>query len=68
MKFLPHLPWNDFSSDTLPSTAAQAVEQEDQVRMGMADQEALAKALISPSKPNAAIKRAFANAERLLSA
>nr|WP_315237252.1 hypothetical protein [uncultured Limnohabitans sp.] len=36
--------------------------------MSMADQEALAKALISPSKPNAAIKRAFANAERLLSA
>jgi hypothetical protein len=29
---------------------------------------ALAKALISPTKPNAALKRAFANAERLLQA
>ena len=68
MKFLPHLPSNDFATDTLPSTAAQAIEREDQVRMSMADQEALAKALISPIKPNAALKRAFAKAERLLSA
>lgn len=67
MKSLPHPPLIDFAARALQSTAAQAIEQEDQVRMTMADQEALAKALTSPSKPNAAIKRAFANAERLLS-
>lgn len=68
MKFLPCPPLTDFAVHALQSAAAQAVEQEDQVRMTMADQDALAKALISPTKPNANLKRAFANAERLLSA
>lgn len=67
MKSSPHPPLIDFAARALQSTAAQAIEQEDQVHMTMADQDALAKALISPTKPNAALERAFANAERLLS-
>ncbi len=47
----------------------QEVEQlADHVRMTMADQEAFAQALIAPAKPNAALKRAFAKANKLLAA
>ncbi|NCX12626.1 MAG: DUF1778 domain-containing protein, partial [Betaproteobacteria bacterium] len=40
----------------------------DYVRMTVADQEAFAQALIAPGKPNAALKRAFAKANKLLAA
>lgn len=56
----------DFVVHALQSSAYQAIEQAAQVRMSMADQEAFAKALISPAKPNAALKRAFAKAHKLL--
>ena len=56
----------DFVIHALQSAASQAIEQADQVRLAVADQEAFAKALISPAKPNAALKRAFAKADRLL--
>jgi uncharacterized protein (DUF1778 family) len=58
----------DFVVHALQSAASQAIEQADHVRMTMADQEAFAQALISPAKPNAALKRAFAKANKLLSA
>ena len=56
----------DFVVHALQSAASQAIEQADHVRMTMADQEAFAQALISPAKPNAALQRAFANANQLL--
>ena len=56
----------DFVIHALQSAASQAIEQADQVRLAVADQEAFANALISPAKPNAALKRAFAKADRLL--
>ena len=58
----------DFVIHALQSAASQAIEQADHVRMTMADQEAFARALIAPAKPNAALKRAFAKANKLLAA
>lgn len=56
----------DFVVHALQAAASQAIEQADHVRMTVADQEAFARALIDPGKPNAALKRAFAGASRLL--
>ena len=56
----------DFVVHALQTAAAQAIEQSDQVRLTVADQDAFARALISPAKPNTALKRAFAKANRLL--
>lgn len=56
----------DFVIHALQWAASQAIEQADQVRLAVADQEAFANALLSPAKPNAALKRAVAKAERLL--
>ena len=56
----------DFVIHALQSAASHAIEQADQVRLAVADQEAFANALISPAKPTAALKRAFAKADRLL--
>ena len=58
----------DFVLDALQSAASQAIEQADYVLMTVADQEAFAQALIAPAKPNAALKRAFAKANKLLAA
>ena len=58
----------DFVVHSLQLAAAQAIEQADQVRLSLADQEAFANALIAPAKPNAALKRALAKANTLLSA
>ena len=56
----------DFVVHALQSAASEAIEQADLVRMTVADQEAFAQALIAPSKPNAALKRAFTKANKLL--
>lgn len=59
----------DFVTHALHIAAAQAIAQADHVRLSVADQESFANALIAPSKPNAALKRAFAKArKRLLAA
>ena len=58
----------DFVAHALQSAATQAIEQAHHVHMTMADQEAFANALISPSKPNAALKRAFSKANKFLAA
>ena len=47
----------DFVVHSLQLAATQAIEQADQVRLSLADQEAFANALIAPAKPNAALKR-----------
>ncbi len=48
--------------------AQEAIAQSDQVRLSLADQETFAHAMIAPAKPNAALKRAFAKANKLLAA
>lgn len=56
----------DFVIYALQVAASEAIEQSDHVRLSLADQEAFANALIAPAKPNAALKRAFAKANKLL--
>jgi len=58
----------DFVIHALQMAASEAIEQADQVRLSLVDQEAFADALIAPAKPNAALKRAFAKADKLLTA
>lgn len=58
----------DFVIHALQLAASQTIERSDRVRMSVLDQEAFANALIAPAKPNAAIKRAFAKANKLLAA
>jgi uncharacterized protein (DUF1778 family) len=48
--------------------ASRAIAQSDHVRLSVVDQEAFASALIEPAKPNAALKRAFNKASKLLAA
>jgi len=56
----------DFVIHALQEAASEAIEQSDQVRLSIVDQEAFAHALMAPAKPNAALKRAFAKANKLL--
>jgi uncharacterized protein (DUF1778 family) len=56
----------DFVVHALQLAAAEAIEQVDNLRLAVADQEAFANALITPPKPNAALKRAFSRANKLL--
>lgn len=58
----------DFVIHALQMAASEAIEQADQVRLSIVDQEAFADALIAPAKPNAALKHAFAKANKLLAA
>lgn len=58
----------DFVVHALQVAASQAIEQSDQIRLSLADQEAFANAVIAPPAPNAALERAFARADKLLSA
>jgi len=58
----------DFVIHALQMAASEAIEQADQVRLSIVDQKAFAHALIAPTKPNAALKRAFAKANKLLAA
>jgi uncharacterized protein (DUF1778 family) len=58
----------DFVVHALQMAATSAIAQSDHVRLSVADQEAFANALIAPAKPNAALKRAFAKANKILAA
>ena len=58
----------DFVVHALQVAATRAIAQSDHVRLSVADQEAFAKALIAPAKPNAALRRAFAKANKILTA
>jgi uncharacterized protein (DUF1778 family) len=58
----------DFVIHALQVAASQTIERADRVRLSVLDQEAFANALIAPAKPNAALKRAFAKANKLLAA
>ena len=58
----------DFVIHALQIAASQTIERADRVRLSVLDQEAFANALITPAKPTAALKRAFAKANKLLAA
>jgi uncharacterized protein (DUF1778 family) len=58
----------DFVVHALQMAASRAIAQSDHVRLSVVDQEAFASALIEPAKPNAALKRAFTKASKLLAA
>lgn len=57
----------DFVAHALQIAAYQAIEEADQIRLSLADQQAFAQALITPPTPNAALKRAFAKSMELFS-
>ena len=57
------------AAQTFVQDAAQrAIEQSSVIRLSLADQECFAAALLSPPKPTAALKRAFARRKKLLGA
>ena len=56
----------DFVVLALEVAASQVIERSEHVRLSVVDQEAFANALIEPPKPNAALKRAIAKADKLL--
>jgi len=58
----------DFVISAVQDAAQRTIEQADVIRLSLADQECFAQALLSPPKPNAALKRAFARRKKLLRA
>lgn len=56
----------DFVVHALQMAATSAIAQSEHVRLSVLDQDAFANALIAPAKPNAALKRAFTQANKLL--
>jgi uncharacterized protein (DUF1778 family) len=56
----------DFVIHALQIAASQTIERAERVRLSVLDQEAFANALIAPAKPNAALKRAFTKANKIL--
>lgn len=58
----------DFVVHALQLAANSAIAESDHVRLSIAGQESFANALLAPAKPNAALKRAFSKANKLLNA
>lgn len=56
----------DFVVAAVQQAARQAIEQQEVIRLSLADQETFANALLKPRKPNAALKRAFARRRKLI--
>ena len=56
----------DFVVAAVQDAAQRAIEEAEVVRLTLQDQQAFAKALLSPPKPTAALKRAFARKRKLL--
>ncbi len=58
----------DFIVSAVQDAAQRAIEQASVIRLSLADQECFAAALLSPPKPTAALKCAFARRKKLLAA
>ena len=58
----------DFVVSAVQDAARHAIEQAEVMRLSLADQACFVEALLSPPKPNAALKRAVARRRKLLSA
>jgi uncharacterized protein (DUF1778 family) len=56
----------DFVVAAVQDAAQRAIEEAEVVRLTLQDQQAFAKALLSPPQPTAALKRAFARKRKLL--
>jgi len=56
----------DFVVAAVQEAAQRAIEQTEVIRLSLADQERFAAALLSPPKPAAALKRAFARHRKLV--
>ena len=56
----------DFVVSAVQDAAQRAIEQSEVIRLSLADQECFAQALLSPSEPAPALKRAFARHSKLL--
>src|SRR5580704_2804926 len=58
----------DFVIAAADEAACRAIEQTEIIRLSLEDQRRVAKALLNPPKPNAALKRAFKRRRQLLGA
>ncbi len=58
----------DFVISAVQDAAQKTIEQAGVIRLSLADQECFAQALLSPPKPNPALKRAFARRKKILTA
>jgi uncharacterized protein (DUF1778 family) len=56
----------DFVVSAVQDAAQRAIKQAEVVRLTLKDQESFAQALLSPSKPTPALKRAFSRHKKLL--
>jgi uncharacterized protein (DUF1778 family) len=56
----------DFVVAAVQDAAQRAIEQAEIVRLTLKDQQCFAQALMSPQKPAAALKRAFARQRKML--
>jgi uncharacterized protein (DUF1778 family) len=56
----------DFVITAVQEAAQRAIQQAGVVTLSLADQERFARALLSPPKPNPALKRAFARQRKLI--
>lgn len=56
----------DFVVSAVQDAAQRAIEQAEVIRLSMADQQCFADALLSPPKPQPALKRALARRSKLL--
>jgi uncharacterized protein (DUF1778 family) len=56
----------DFVIAAVQDAAQRAIAQAGVISLSLADQERFARALLSPPKPNAALKRAFARRRKLI--
>jgi len=56
----------DFVVSAVQDAAQRAIEQSGVIRLSLADQECFASVMLSPPKPTAALKRAFARRNKLL--
>ncbi|MBK6757970.1 MAG: DUF1778 domain-containing protein [Moraxellaceae bacterium] len=58
----------DFVAMAVQDAAQRVIAEADVIRLSLADQECFAQALLSPPQPTPALKRAFANRQKLLRA
>ncbi len=58
----------DFVVSAVQLAAQEAIETAEVIRLSLADQECFAQALLAPPRPAPALKRAFAQRRKLISA
>lgn len=63
---LQNVTMTDFIVNAVREAARSAIEQNDVLRLSIADQERFVEALLSPPRPAPALKRAFARHRKLI--